>query len=216
MQKVYLDHSATTPVLPEVARVMQEVMLHDFGNPSSLHTMGVSAERHLTKTRQILAQALAVKAEEIIFTSGGTEANNLALKGTARRLKRRGHHLMTTQVEHPSVLYACKALEAEGFEVTYLPVDRNGQVAVSDVVANLRPETLLVSIMHVNNEVGTIMPVTEIGRAVKAKNPQTLFHVDAVQSFGKFPVTPATWQADLVTVSAHKTTAKGLRRPLLP
>ncbi|NLM51674.1 MAG: cysteine desulfurase [Firmicutes bacterium] len=202
--QVYLDHSATTPVLPEVAQVMQEIMVHEFGNPSSLHAMGVRAERHLDKTRQILAQACAVRAEEIIFTSGGTEANNLAIKGVARRLKRRGNHLMTTQVEHPSVLYAYKALEEEGFAVTYLPVDRNGQVDVADVVANLRPDTLLVSIMHVNNEVGTIMPVAEIGRALKAKNAHTLFHVDAVQSFGKLAVEPQRWQADLVTFSAHK------------
>jgi cysteine desulfurase len=204
VRHVYLDNSATTPALPEVAAVMHEMLINNYGNPSSLHQMGVNAERVKTDARRTLAAALAVDGQEIYFTSGGTEANNLAVKGAARRMHRRGRHLITSRIEHPSVLYAFRALEAEGFEVTYLPVDRDGLVTAEDVAGAVRQDTILVSIMHVNNEVGSVMPVEAIGPLIKKRNPVTLFHVDAVQSFGKLRVHPAAWQADLLTVSAHK------------
>jgi cysteine desulfurase len=202
--EAYLDNSATTPVRPEVATVMQDILRKNYGNPSSLHRMGVAAERVKTEARRVLASACGVKESEIFFTSGGTEANNLVIKGVARRLRRRGEHLVTTKVEHPSVLYACRALEAEGFTVTYLDVDSSGLVSAEEVASAVRSDTLLVSIMHVNNEVGAVQPIEAIGRVLKQKNRETLFHVDAVQSFGKLSVKPVLWQADLVTFSAHK------------
>jgi cysteine desulfurase len=204
MLHAYLDNSATTPGLPEVAAAMQDVLLAHYGNPSSLHRLGVAAERIKTGARRALASALGVEEAEITFTSGGTEANNLAVKGSARRLHRRGRHLITTRVEHPSVLYAFRALAEEGFEVEYLPVDRFGRVTPEQVAAAVREDTVLVSVMHINNEVGTVMPVEAIGPEIKKKNRSTIFHVDAVQSFGKLDVRPASWQADLLTVSAHK------------
>ncbi|MCL4463565.1 MAG: cysteine desulfurase [Firmicutes bacterium] len=204
MREVYLDNSATTQVLPEVAALMHKIHTGTYGNPSSPHRKGVEAEKVKRRARRTLADACSVKEGEIYFTSGGTEANNLAVMGVARRLRRRGLHLVTTQVEHPSVLYACRLLEQEGFTLTYLPVDRDGVVSPAVVAEAVRPDTLLVSVMHVNNEVGAIQPVAEIGGLIKKKNSGTLFHVDAVQSFGKLPVQPMLWQADLVTFSAHK------------
>ncbi|NLZ39631.1 MAG: cysteine desulfurase [Firmicutes bacterium] len=204
MREIYLDNSATTAVRPEVAEVMQEVLCENYGNPSSLHRRGLLAERVKKEARRVLAEACGIKENEIIFTSGGTEANNLAIKGVARRFKRRGRHLITTKVEHPSVLYTCRALEQEGFQLTYLDVDADGLVTPEAVAEAVTEETILVSIMHVNNEVGSIMPVAEIGSLIKQKNPRTLFHVDAVQSFCKLPVRPQAWQVDLMTVSAHK------------
>lgn len=204
MREIYLDNSATTPVRPEVAAVMQQVLSENYGNPSSLHRRGLLAERVKKEARRVLAAACAVKEEELYFTSGGTEANNLAIKGVAHRFKRRGRHLVTTKVEHPSVLYTFRALEAEGFRVTYLDVDQDGLLDARAVASVVTAETLLVSVMHVNNEVGSILPVAEIGPLIKGKNPNTFFHVDAVQSFGKLPVQPKIWQADLMTISAHK------------
>lgn len=201
---VYLDNSATTPVRPEVAAAVETALTHTFGNPSAAHALGVEAEKAVRRAREQVAEVLRVSPEEIIFTSGGTEANNLALKGLARALRRRGRHLITTAVEHPSVLNACRQLEEEDFEVTYLPVSREGLVDPQEVVRALRPDTVLVSVMHVNNEVGAIQPVEEIGRLL-AKQPRKIyFHVDAVQSFGRLPVLPEAWNVDLLTVSAHK------------
>lgn len=204
MREVYLDNSATTPVLPTVAALMQHVLVEDFGNPSSLHRKGVVAERIKTEARRTLAAACGVGESQFYFTSGGTEANNLAIKGVARRRKRRGTHLLTTKIEHPSVLYAFRALEAEGFTVTYLDVNHQGFVEPAAVAAALQDDTILVSMMHVNNEVGIILPVAAVGQLIKQRNPDILYHVDAVQSFGKLPVRPQDWQADLVTISAHK------------
>jgi cysteine desulfurase len=204
VQEIYLDNSATTRVPPQVAELMASVLTANYGNPSSLHGKGLEAERLLRDARSLLASALSVKESEIIFTSGGTEANNLAVKGTARRRRRGGLHLITTAIEHPSVLYAFNALREEGFEVTFLPVDADGMVDPAQVAASLRPDTTLVSIMHVNNEVGSVQPVASIGKIVKEMDKRIVFHVDAVQSFGKLPVTPAAWQADLVSLSAHK------------
>lgn len=204
MREVYLDNSATTAVLPEVADIMRDMLTENYGNPSSAHSKGVAAQRQIAEARRILAAACQVKPAEFIFTSGGTEANNLAVIGAARRCRRRGMHLITSRIEHPSVLYAFKALEEQGFQVTYLDADSEGAICPADVPAAVRQDTTLVSLMQVNNEVGSILPVEEIGVMIKKKNPGTLFHVDAVQSFGKLPVEPKLWQADLLTLSAHK------------
>ncbi len=204
MKEVYLDNSATTRISRESAAAMEEVLDRVYGNPSSLHRLGLAAEKKIDESRAALAEILRVAPEEIYFTSGGTEAINLAIQGTARRLARRGRHLLTTAIEHPATLYACRSLEEEGFEVDYLPVDREGRPELEELRSRVRRDTLLVSVMHVNNEVGTILPVEEIGAAVKEKNPATLFHVDAVQSFCRLECRPRPWQADLVSISAHK------------
>ena len=204
MREVYLDNSATTKVLPKVVARMTDALCVQFGNPSSLHRKGVEAERLKTEARRSVAGVCGVKESEIFFTSGGTEANNLAIKGAARRNRRRGTHIITTKTEHPSVLYACRSLESEGFAVTYLDVNSEGIVAPEAVAEALREDTLLVSIMHVNNEVGAVMPVAEIGQLLRQKKRDLLFHVDTVQSFGKLQVRPDVWQADLITMSAHK------------
>lgn len=204
LSEIYLDNSATTVVIPEVAAVMQEALTKNYGNPSSLHRKGLDAERAITAARRILADACFVKDEEIYFASGGTEANNMAVKGAARRYRRRGSHLVTTKIEHPSVLNAFRALEKEGFTVTYLDVNREGLVRPEDVMDAILDDTILVSVMHVNNEVGSIQPIEQIGKQLKAAKREIIFHVDAVQSFGKLPVLPSNWQADLVSFSAHK------------
>ncbi len=201
---VYLDNSATTRVVPEAMAAMREVLEKTYGNPSSPHRLGLEAERVLHASRRALAAACGAREEEIIFTSGGTEANNLALKGASLRNVRRGRHLVTTKVEHASVLQVCRALEKQGFTVTFLDVNAGGLVEPEQVAEALRPDTVLVSVMHVNNEVGAIQPVEEIGRLIKAKNSGIIFHVDAVQSLGKLQVHPAGWHADLVSFSAHK------------
>ncbi|NLL17776.1 MAG: cysteine desulfurase [Clostridia bacterium] len=204
MQNIYLDNSATTRVLPEVIKAMVQAMETEYGNPSSLHGIGVAAERLLQAARNNIASLLGVPAGEIFFTSGGTEANNWAITGAARQRKSRGKHLITTQIEHASVLASFQYLEQEGFRVTYLPVNEEGLVSTGDLQAALSNDTILVSVMQVNNEVGTIQPVNEIGSLVRKLAPQALFHVDAVQAFGKIPVKPQQWNVDLLTVSAHK------------
>jgi cysteine desulfurase len=184
---------------------MVQALESTWGNPSSRHGLGLAAEKAVNRARESIARALDVLPEEIVFTSGGTEANNLALKGAARALRRRGRHIITSAVEHPSVLNVCRQLEAEeGFEVTYLPVDAGGVVDAEGVARALRPDTVLVSLMHVNNEVGAIQPVEEVGRLLAARQDKVCFHVDAVQSFGRLRVKPRTWKADLLTLSAHK------------
>nr|PZN11038.1 MAG: cysteine desulfurase NifS [Caldicoprobacter oshimai] len=202
--EIYLDNAATTPVHPGVAEAVMECMLHDFGNPSSLHRMGLRAEKKLKEARERIASALGVDPEGVFFTSGGTEANNLAIIGTALARKREGRHCITTQIEHPSVLNTFKYLEKEGWEVTYLPVNRDGVVSPDDVRRAIRPDTVLVSIMHVNNEIGSIQPIQEIGRLLKAQGNSPVFHVDAVQSFGKLDIKPVQWGIDLLSISGHK------------
>src|SRR5690606_36378296 len=199
----YLDNSATTRTDPEVIRVMVDVMEKVYGNPSSLHGIGVKAHRLVEEAREAVARTLGVRPREILFTSGGTESNNLAIKGVAEQFKSRGRHLITTEVEHPSVYQAFRQLEDRGWRVTYLPVDRLGRVSVKDVERALTDETVLVSVMHVNNEVGTIQPVEEIGRILKSR-PKVIFHVDAVQAFGKVELNPARWGVDLLSLSGHK------------
>ena len=201
---IYLDNSATTRCFPEVAALMSEIYLEDYGNPSSMHHRGVTAERRVAQARQTLASILKVKDKNLYFTSCGTESDNLAIIGGALAAQRRGKHLITTQIEHPAVLEAMKYLESRGFEITRLGVDRDGLVSPDQVAAAVRPDTILVSVMHTNNEIGAVEPVAEIGRAVKAANPQTLFHVDAVQGFGKAQILPKRMQIDLLAASGHK------------
>lgn len=199
----YFDHCATTPPYPEVVEAMSEVMQVYFGNPSSIHRIGIEAERMITKARKIIAVGLDVQPSEIIFTSGGTESNNLAIKGAALQYASRGKHIITTELEHASVYEACKQLESWGFDVTYLRPDEHGCIRVEEVATALRDDTCLVSVMYVNNEVGTVQPIREIGQLL-AKYPRVLFHVDAVQGFAKLPLLPGTWGIDLMSVSAHK------------
>ena len=202
--EVYLDNSATTCVFPEVAELMTKIMLKDYGNPSSMHFKGVQAEQYVKHAKEQIARLLKVNEKEIIFTSGGTEADNLALIGAAMANRRNGMHLITTRIEHPAVLKTMEYLEQQGFRVTYLPVDRTGRVRVEDLQKSIRPDTILVSIMHTNNEIGAVEPVAEIGALIKKINPRTLFHVDAVQGFGKFRIYPKKMYIDLLSVSGHK------------
>jgi cysteine desulfurase len=200
---IYLDNSATTQPDMQVVDVVKRAMESYYGNPSSLHRLGVEAENVLKQARSVAAQALRCKPTEIIFTSGGTESNNTALKGVAFQYQSRGKHIITSQVEHPSVYDVCKQLEEFGFSVTYLPVDQEGRVSLEDVKAAIQPDTILVSLMHVNNELGTLQPVKGLGEYLK-QFPKILFHVDAVQSFGKVPLAPREFGIDLLSVSAHK------------
>lgn len=202
--EVYLDNSATTRVFPEVAEYMTQIMCQQYGNPSSLHLKGMEAEQVLRRSKETLAKILKVNEKEILFTSGGTESDNLALRGVALAYQRRGRHLITTQVEHPAILQTMHFLEEQGFQVTYLPVDASGRIRLEDLQRAMRVDTILVSIMHVNNEVGALQPIAEAGALIKRMNPNTLFHVDAVQGFGKFKIYPKKMGIDLMSVSGHK------------
>ncbi len=204
MNEVYLDNSATTKCLPEVAALMTHIMCEDYGNPSSMHKKGVGAEQYVRFSKEIIAKSLKVQEKEILFTSGGTESDNIALIGSAYANCRAGRHIITTRIEHPAVLQTCAYLEEQGFEVTYLPVDANGVIRLSDLERAMTRGTILVSIMHVNNEIGSIQPVAEAGALIKRLNPNTLFHVDAIQSYGKCRIYPKRMNIDLLSVSAHK------------
>lgn len=202
--EVYLDNSATTRCFDEVAQLMHKIMCEDYGNPSSMHHKGVEAERYVRDARETLAKILKVNEKELLFTSGGTESDNIAVIGTAMANHRRGRHLITTQIEHPAILQPMAYLQNQGFEVIYLPVDRKGRISLKDLERAIRPDTILVSIMHTNNEIGSLQPVAEAGELIKKCNPQTMFHVDAVQGFGKFRIYPKKMQIDMLSVSAHK------------
>jgi len=202
--EIYLDNSATTRPFDEVIQFMGWVQHSAYGNPSSAHALGLEAEKLLREARDSVALALGCRSDEIIFTSGGTEANNLAIKGAAYRNRRRGNHIITTAIEHPSVLNCCRKLEQEGFIVDYLPVDGEGYVNLERLKQALTGKTILVSIIHVNNEIGTVQPLEIIGSIIKNRNPDTLFHVDGVQSLAKVPLALDRWQADLFSCSAHK------------
>ena len=197
-----MDHSATTPVAPEVQAAMLPYFGEKFGNASSLHRSGREAKEALEDSREKVAALLGARAEEIIFTSGGTESDNLALKGIARKNRKLGKHIITTQIEHPAILETCRALEKDGFEVTYLPVTGEGLVELSTLEAAIRPDTILISVMHANNEVGTIQPLEEIGRLAAERD--IYLHSDAVQSVGKIPVNVDDLGVDLLSLSAHK------------
>lgn len=202
--EVYLDNSATTKVFPQVAELMTKVMCEDYGNPSSMHRKGVEGERYIRYARETLAKLLKVSEKEILFTSGGTESDNMAIIGCAMANNRRGRHLVTTRIEHPAVLQTMQYLETQGFRVTYLPVDKTGRVRLEDLQNAITPETILVSMMLVNNEIGSIQPIEEAGALIKRMNPNILFHVDAVQGFGKIKIYPKRMNIDLMSVSSHK------------
>ena len=202
--QVYLDNSATTKCYDEVAELVCRVMCEDYGNPSSMHHKGVEAEQYVRYAKETLARLMKVNEKEILFTSGGTESDNIALIGTAMAHHRRGRHLITTRMEHPAVLQTMTYLERQGFDVTYLSVDREGRIRLQELERAIRKDTILVSIMHVNNEIGSVQPIAEAGELIKRCNPQTLFHVDAVQGFGKFRIYPSRMNVDLLSVSAHK------------
>ena len=202
--EAYFDNSATTRCSDGAVALMQQVLLEDYGNPSSLHMKGVVAEKYIKTATEQIARILKVAEKEIIFTSGGTESNNLALIGVALANQRTGKHIITTSIEHASVYNPLIFLEEQGFEVTYLPVDAQGRISMEALAEAVREDTILVSMMHVNNEIGTIEPIEEAAKLIHEKNPKTLIHVDAIQSFGKLRIYPKRMGIDLLSVSGHK------------
>ncbi|MFZ2462889.1 MAG: cysteine desulfurase family protein [Caldibacillus thermoamylovorans] len=200
---IYFDNSATTKPKKEVLDTFYKVAVNYFGNPSSVHHLGLQAENLLSQARNQIATLLKTDEQEIIFTSGGTEGNNFIIKGVAEKYRNRGHHMITTMIEHPSVLNTCIQLENNGFDVTYLPVDETGRVRVEDVKRALRKDTILVSIMHVNNEIGSVQPIEKIGELLK-NHPKTLFHVDHVQGVTKVPLDFHESNVDFASISSHK------------
>ncbi len=202
--EAYLDNSATTQCSQEAADLMMRLLREDYGNPSSLHNRGMEAENYVKEARKRIAQTLKVNEKEIYFTSGGSESNNLAIVGSALANKRSGMHVITTMIEHPSVANPFAYLEELGFAVTYLPVDAYGCISLEDLQEAMCSDTILVSMMHVNNEIGAVEPIEEAARVIKQKNPNCLFHVDAIQSYGKFRIYPKRMGIDLLSVSGHK------------
>ena len=199
-----MDNAATTRAAEPVVQLMEKVLREDYGNPSSRHRKGVEAERYVTQAKKTIAKALKCLESEIILTSGGTESNNMALIGMAEANKRAGKHIISSCIEHASVYQPLLFLEEHGYEITFLPVDKNGLVCPETLRAAVRPDTILVSIMMVNNEIGAVEPIEELAKAVHEKNPQTLFHVDAIQGFGKLPIYPKRIGVDAMSVSGHK------------
>ncbi len=202
--EVYLDNSATTRVFESVRDIVVKTMTEDFGNPSSLHKKGVEAERYVKEAAAEVAGTLKADSSEIIFTSGGTESNNMAIIGAFRANRRRGDHIVTSTIEHPSVYNVFDYLEKEGAQAEYIPVDKNGRIDQEALLAAVNEKTVLVSVMYVNNEIGSVNPIGEIGAAIKKKNPTALFHVDAIQAYGKYRINPKKEQIDLLSVSGHK------------
>jgi cysteine desulfurase len=202
--EIYFDNAATTKVSEKVAQAMLHMLTHNYGNPSSLHQKGFEAEKAIENSRQIIAQALKVNKKEIYFTSGGTEANNIAITGVTTSNKRGGKHILVSAIEHPSVKETVRHLETIGYEVESIPTDGMGYIQIEALEQLIRQDTLLVSIMYVNNEIGTIQDMATIGKLIKSINPKTLFHVDAIQAFGKYILTPGKDQIDLLTMSGHK------------
>lgn len=202
MYPIYLDYNATTPIIPEVADTMRPYLDNYFGNPSSSHIYGLQARTAVENARVQLSQLLNCDPSEVIFTSGGTESNNYSLKGYAFAHKERGNHIITTQIEHPAIIEVCRFLESQGFEVTYLPVDSTGRVRVEDVENAVRPETILISVMYANNEVGTLQPVAEIARI--ARKNSVVMHSDCAQAVGKVPVDVKELDVDMISLAGHK------------
>lgn len=202
--EVYFDNSATTRALDSVRDIVAKTMTEDYGNPSSRHRKGMEAEQYVRAARQEIAKTLKVQEKEIVFTSGGSESNNMALIGAALANQRAGKHIISTNVEHPSVYNTLGFLADLGFEITYLPVDRHGHISLEQLEETVRPDTILASVMHVNNEVGAVEPVEEIAGVIHKKNPKTIFHVDAIQSYGKLLIRPKRQGIQLLSVSGHK------------
>lgn len=202
--EVYLDNSATTRVYPETAELMMKILTEDFGNPSSMHKCGVTAEHYVKQAQEQAAKSIHVLPEEILFTSGGTESNNQALIGSALAKRRIGKHIISTNIEHPSVGAALDFLEKEGYQITRLPVNEMGIVTPEQVVEAMQEDTILVSVMMVNNEIGSILPVKEIAKAVHKKDPKVYVHTDAIQAYGKLPIHAGQLGVDLLSVSGHK------------
>ncbi len=202
MERIYLDHAATSPMHPQVAEKMLEIMNSHFGNPSSIHSFGREARHLIDLSRETMAKSIGAKENEIIFTSGGTEADNMALFGVAESYQQAGRHIITSKIEHHAVLHACEKLEKMGFDVTYIPVDETGKIILDELKKALRDDTILVSIMYGNNEVGTLQPISEIGKLLK--DHQALFHTDAVQAYGMESIDVNESHIDLLSVSAHK------------
>ncbi|MEK3807838.1 cysteine desulfurase family protein [Metabacillus sp. SLBN-84] len=202
MDRIYLDHAATSPMHPAVIEQMVPYMQNVFGNPSSIHGFGRESRRLLDEARTAIAASLHARPKEIIFTSGGTEADNMAILGTASANRHKGNHIITTQAEHHAVLNTCKHLEKQGFEVTYLPVDTGGSISIEDLKNALKPETILVTIMYGNNETGSVQPVQEIGAVLK--NHPALFHTDAVQAYGLLDINVKEYGIDMLSASGHK------------
>lgn len=202
--EAYFDNAATTKVFDSVKDIVIKTMTEDYGNPSAKHRKGMEAENYIKEARSIIAKSMKVQEKEIIFTSGGSESNNMALIGTAQAYRRSGNHIISSSIEHASVYNPLGYLQEQGFEITYLPVDSQGHISLEELEQAVRPDTILVSIMYVNNEVGTVEPVEEISKVVKKKNPDTLFHVDAIQAYGKFQIRPKRQGIDLLSVSGHK------------
>lgn len=202
--EAYLDNSATTRCSEAAKNKMVEALTVDFGNPSSMHMKGVEAEKYVKEAATAIAKTLRCQEKEIVFTSGGTESNNLAIIGTALANQRVGRHIITTSVEHASVKNTMRFLEEEGFEITYLPVDANGEISLEDLKQELREDTILVSMMMVNNEIGALEPIENAGEIIKNHNPATVFHVDAIQAYGKYRIFPKKLGIDMLSVSGHK------------
>lgn len=207
MKTIYLDHAASTPVHPEVAKVMLNIMTEQYGNASSVHQFGRSAKKILNGARDTIAAFLGCSPEEWVFTGGGTESDNLALYGAVAAVAQKGNHIITSAIEHHAVLHTCEELEKEGFKVTYLPVDSTGRVSVADVEAAVQEDTVLISVMYANNEVGTVQPIQEIGQLARERG--ILFHVDAVQALGALPITLRELPVDYMSFTAHKINGPG-------
>lgn len=203
-REIYFDNSATTRVFDSVREIMVETMTADYGNTSSLHKKGMEAEQYVRAAREEIAKSLKVKEKEILFTSGGTESNNLAIIGTALANRRAGNHIITSCIEHASVYNTTAFLEEQGFRVTYLPVDHNGHVSPEDLRAAICPDTILVSIMYVNNEMGAVEPISQLAKVIRETRPEIYFHVDAIQAYGKYVIRPKKEGIDLMSVSGHK------------
>lgn len=202
--EAYLDNAATTKPFPEVSVIMQETMEVNYGNPSSMHQKGIDAEKYIRNARHIIAKSLKAEEKEIIFTSGGTEANNQALIGTALANKRKGNHIITTKMEHASVYNPLLFLESQGFRISFISVDQNGKIDINELLNEICDDTILISIMYVNNEIGAVQDIEKIGSLIKEKNKAILFHVDAIQAYGKFNIYPKRLHIDLLSVSGHK------------
>ena len=202
--EAYLDNSATTRCYGEVRDIVVKTMMEDYGNPSSMHMKGVESEKYMKEAAVQIAKTLKVGEKEIYFTSGGTESNNWALIGTALANQRMGKHIITTKIEHPAVSAPCEFLESQGFTVTRLNVDKEGMISLKELEEAITPDTILVSVMYVNNEIGAVQPIAEIGEIIKKKNPKTYFHVDAIQAYGKYRILPKKMKIDMLSASGHK------------